>query len=102
MAEERTKVAPAMCSYVDRGHTKLTVECVLPGVSQENITLNMLEDSLDLSAPKEDIEYVTTLSFGWPVKPEEAEATYQDGLLKIEVPFKEPMRDPIKVPVKAK
>lgn len=102
MEEERNRVGPAMCSYVDHGHTKLTVECVLPGVAEENIVLNMHEDSLNLSAPREDIEFVTTLSFCCPVKPVKAEAVYKDGLLRIEVPFKEPMQDAIKVPVRGK
>jgi len=27
----------------------------------------------------------------WPVKPDKAEAIYEHGLLRIEVPFKDPM-----------
>jgi HSP20 family molecular chaperone IbpA len=35
------------------------------------------------------------------VKPAKAEATYEYGLLRIEVPFKDPMEDAVKVAVKA-
>jgi HSP20 family molecular chaperone IbpA len=35
------------------------------------------------------------------VKPDKAEATYEYGLLRIEVPFKDPMEDAVKVVVKA-
>jgi hypothetical protein len=35
------------------------------------------------------------------VKPDKAEANYEDGLLRIEVPFKDPMEDAVKVTVKA-
>jgi hypothetical protein len=42
--------------------------------------------------------------FAWnaplPVKPEKAEAIYEHGLLRIEVPFKDPMEDAVKVVIK--
>jgi hypothetical protein len=34
------------------------------------------------------------------VKPEKAEAVYEHGLLRIEVPFKDPMEDAVKVVIK--
>jgi hypothetical protein len=35
------------------------------------------------------------------VKPDKAVANYEHGLLRIEVPFKDPMEDAVKVAVKA-
>ena len=35
------------------------------------------------------------------MKPDKAEAIYEHGLLRIEVPFKDPMEDAVKVAVKA-
>ena len=35
------------------------------------------------------------------MKPHKAEATYEHGLLRIEVPFKDPMEDAVKVTIKA-
>jgi HSP20 family molecular chaperone IbpA len=35
------------------------------------------------------------------VKPDKAEAIYEHGLLRIEVPFKDPMEDAMKVAIKA-
>jgi HSP20 family molecular chaperone IbpA len=55
-----------------------------------------------LSAPARDIEYVSALALVWPVKPDKAEATYEHGLLRIEVPFKDPMEDAVKVAIKTK
>ena len=34
------------------------------------------------------------------MKPDKAEATYEHGLLRIEVPFKDPMEDAVKVVIK--
>ena len=34
------------------------------------------------------------------MKPDKAEATYEHGLLRIEVPFKDPMEDAVKVAIK--
>jgi hypothetical protein len=34
------------------------------------------------------------------VKPDKAEAVYEHGLLRIEVPFKDPMEDAVKVTIK--
>jgi HSP20 family molecular chaperone IbpA len=35
------------------------------------------------------------------VKPDKAEATYVNGLLRVEVAFKDPMEDAVKVTIKA-
>jgi HSP20 family protein len=51
-------------------------------------------------APARDIEYVSALALTWPVKPEKAEATYENGLLRIEVPLQDPMEGAVKVPIK--
>ena len=40
-------------------------------------------------------------ALGWPVKPDKAEATYEHGLLRIEVPFKDPMEGAVKIAIKA-
>jgi HSP20 family molecular chaperone IbpA len=97
---ERVKVAPEVCSYTDDDKNRLTVEITIPGVAKEDINLKIREDSFNLSASRKDIEYATTLSFCCPVKPDEAKAKYENGLLKIEVPFKDTMEDAIKIKIK--
>jgi len=99
MSEEKRRVAPDVTSYVDDEHAVLTLEISIPGVSKENIALKMHADSFTLSAPRDDVEYVTTLAFCCPVNPELAEAKYENGLLKVSVPFKDPMEDAIQVAV---
>jgi HSP20 family molecular chaperone IbpA len=77
------------------------VEFAIPGAPTATIDLKVLPDSVHLTAPARDIEYVAALALAWPVKPDKAEAIYAHGLLRIEVPFKDPMEDAVKITIKA-
>ena len=101
MQIERKKVAPVTAAYANGEQRKLIVEFAIPGAPTETIDLKILEDSVHLLAPARDIEYVSAMALAWPVKPDKAEATYENGLLRIEVPFKDPMEDAVKVAIKA-
>ena len=96
MPDYRMKVAPDTVAYADREAHTLVVEFAIPGAPTDTIDVKILEDSVHLTAPARDIEYVSALALGWPVKPDKAEATYEHGLLRIEVPFKDPMEDAVK------
>jgi HSP20 family protein len=100
MPVERMKVAPDTVAYADGERRMLILEFAVPGAPTETIDVKILRDSVHLLAPARDIEYVSALALGWPVKPDKAEATYVNGLLRIEVPFKDPMEDAVKVAVK--
>jgi len=91
------RVAPEVCSYVDDEHKSLSVEIVLAGVKKEAIQIKILDKSMTLEAPRGEIVYATTLSFCCPVRAEDAVANYEDGLLKIEAPFKDPMDDAVEL-----
>jgi len=101
MSEYRIKVAPNTVAYADAETHKLGVEFAIPGAPTDTIDVKILEDSIHLTAPARDVEYVAALALGWPVKPRGAQATYEHGLLRIEVPFKDPMEDAFKVAIKA-
>ena len=100
MPEYRMKVAPETVVYADAENRKLIVEFAIPGAPADTIDVKILQDSVHLAAPARDVEYVASLALGWPVKPDKAEATYELGLLRIEVPFKDPMEDAVKVVIK--
>jgi HSP20 family molecular chaperone IbpA len=101
MPENRIRIAPNTVAYADEERHKLVVEFAIPGAPTDTIDLKILADSVHLTAPARDIEYVSALALAWPVKPDKAEAIYEHGLLRIEVPFKDPMEDAVKVAIKA-
>ena len=101
MIENRIRVAPSTVAYTDAEKNTLVVEFAIPGAPTDTIDLKLLPDSIHLTAPARDIEYVSALALPWPVKPDKAEAIYEHGLLRIEVPFKDPMEDAVKVTIKA-
>ena len=102
MLENRIRVAPNTVAYADEMNHKLVVEFAIPGAPTETIDVKLLPDSVHLTAPAKDTEYVSALALARPVKPDKAEAIYENGLLRIEVPFKDPMEDAVKVDVKAR
>jgi HSP20 family molecular chaperone IbpA len=99
MVEEKISVSPDVCSYFDKSDSQINIEVSLPGVRKEDISLKLLEDSLFLSAPRDDIKYVTTLAMCCPIVPEKAQANYTNGLLKITAPFKDAMDGAVEVTV---
>jgi HSP20 family molecular chaperone IbpA len=100
MPENRIRVAPSTVAYADEEKHKLVVEFAIPGAPTDTVDLKILPDSVHLTAPARDIEYVSALALAWPVKPDKAKAIYEHGLLRIEVPFKDPMEDAVKVAIK--
>jgi HSP20 family molecular chaperone IbpA len=73
----------------------------IPGVDKKNITLKVTKDALRMVASLDDIEYVNEYPFVCEADPEGVEASYKNGVLTVDVPFKcpDPFRDaqPVKI-----
>jgi HSP20 family molecular chaperone IbpA len=87
---EKFLLSPEVCSWADDETKHYKIEIQLPGVEKDTIKLKMHEDSFFIKGETEDTTYIGSYTVCCPIKPEEAKATYKNGLLKIEVPFREP------------
>jgi HSP20 family molecular chaperone IbpA len=91
MADEKLKMAADVCSYVDEKDNHIRLEICVPGVKKEAIRLKIRDDSFSLFAPRDDFDYVSAAAFCCPVNSQKAKASYENGVLKVEVPLRDPM-----------
>ena len=88
--EQKYLTSPEVCSWADDEENIYKIEMQLPGVDKDSIKLKMHDDSFFIKGETEDTIYIGSYGVCCPIKPEEAKASYKNGLLKIKVPFKEP------------
>ncbi len=99
MAKEPLKISPDVCSYISEDDRTLNIEVSIPGVNRDNIRLRMVDDSFSLQASGKEVSNVTASAFCCPVRAADAHADYEDGCLKITVPFKDPFENAVQVPI---
>ncbi|HEY0196348.1 MAG TPA: Hsp20/alpha crystallin family protein [Methanobacterium sp.] len=88
MAEqESNSITPAICVYHDAKNYNIEVE--LPGVEKRDIDFEMSENWFCLKAPKKDESYAGCWVLAHDIKPEEAKAKFENGLLSVSVPLEE-------------
>lgn len=99
MAKESFRLTPEVCSYISEDDRTLNIEVSIPGVNRDKIRLRMVDDSFSLQATGKEVSYVTASAFCCPVRSAEARAAYEDGCLKITVPFRDPFENAVQVPI---
>jgi len=99
MTKDKFRVAPDVCSYLSEDDNRLNIEVNMPGVDKEKIRLRMVNDSFSLTAPGKDVEYAAASAFCCPVNAGEAQAVYENGCLKISIPFKDPFENAVNVTI---
>jgi HSP20 family molecular chaperone IbpA len=101
VSEQKQKliVAPEVCAWADEDHDTYRIEITLPGVEKDTIKLRMHEDSFFIKGETEDTVYIGSYTVCCEVDPDKAHANYKNGLLKVEVPFKDPMEGAIDIKI---
>ena len=89
-----------MSACLDNENVNYVVEVEMPGVEKKDIQLSMYEGFIVVSAERKDASYRGHLHFPLKVDPKKAEATYDNGLLRIKAPIKEKLSHPTKIKIK--
>jgi HSP20 family protein len=97
MAE--TIVSPNICTFSDEKLESLNIQIELPGVDKKDIELRIYEDGFYIVAKKEGTKYMGSYALVWPVQPKKAIAEYANGLLTVNIPYKGPFEEGVKVKI---
>jgi HSP20 family molecular chaperone IbpA len=96
---EKLLLSPDITAWADEEHDTYRIEVKLPGVEKDTITLKMHDDSFFIKGETEDTVYIGSYAVCCEVSPGKAKAEYKNGLLKVEVPFKDPMEGAVDVKI---
>lgn len=94
--EDKYLRSPNVCAFEDE-KDNYHIEITLPGVEKDTIKLKMHEDSFFISGETDNTVYVGSYSICCPVKAEDAKANYKNGILTVDVPFKDPLEGAVDV-----
>jgi HSP20 family protein len=84
--ESKPEICPAMT--VDHDKEKYHIEIEPPGAKKEEIELDMGDQSFCIKAPSEDVVYNACYTLAHTVDTRKVNATFNNGLLKVTLPFK--------------
>ena len=85
---DKMRIMPEVSPFLDDEHNTLDLFISMPGVKKEDISVEIDGRSLLVSAPTEDIEYITAMMFDRLVHDEKVETKYECDLFRVKVPFK--------------
>lgn len=83
-------MTPVVC--IDHDDEAFYIDVELPGVDKEHVELSVGEQSICVEATRDDVVYLGCFSLAHAVNEDKAKAKFENGLLKIEVPLKAPIK----------
>lgn len=92
-------MSPDVCVFNDTNLETLNIQIELPGVDKNDIDLRFYEDGFYIVAKSENAKYMGSYSLIFPVLPEKAIANHSNGLLTINIPYKKPFQEGVKVKI---
>ena len=88
--DDKVRIMPCACFSHDDQGGRLKIDMEMPGVDKKDISLEMRKDSFCVSAPRgQDTEYSGCFDLAHEVVPEETEARYETGILRIFAPIRD-------------
>lgn len=87
--EEKKVVTPMINVNHNDSDTGLEIRVDLAGASKDSVELDFGDKGFCVKADADDFKYENCYFVGHEVKPEDAKARFDSGLLRITVPFKD-------------
>jgi HSP20 family protein len=85
---ERVVINPNASFY--HNEKEYTIEFELPGVDKEHIEVEVSNQSLCVTGSRDDFDYSGCYMLAHEVDENKAEAKYENGLLQLRIPLKQP------------
>lgn len=92
-------LSPVTSMYPSDDYENLLIDVVLPGVEKKDVSFKLTEDSFYVAANKVGVKYVDSYSTCCPVDPKKAVAKYENGVLKVTVPYQKPLDNLVDVKI---
>ncbi|MHA1584649.1 MAG: Hsp20/alpha crystallin family protein [Promethearchaeota archaeon] len=77
----------------------VVIQIAVPGVEKDAINIQVAEDLFHLQARRDNILYKLDLEFGIRLEPQVSKATYEEGLLKVELKRYKPLEHAFNVKI---
>jgi len=100
MKPKKPRVQPDSFACLDDKEENLLVTVELPGVKKKDIDVRMPNDVIYVKAQREDIEFLGHIHSAEKINPEKAKASFENGLLDIEVPLREKRSSALRIKIK--
>jgi len=86
---EQSVREPLVDTAVDEKENRLVITAEMPGVSKQDIKVNVTENSVTIHAEKGDKKYHTEIPSKAELDDKSAKATYANGILELKIKLKE-------------
>ena len=96
---EKLTTMPEIIAFPDDEHDNYHIEIKLTGAEKDTINLRMHEDSFFIKAESDNYIYLGSYAVCCEINPKKAKAVYNNGLLKVDVPFKDSMEGALEIKI---
>ena len=80
--------SPQMCMYTNGDRTAFILEIMLPGVEKDDIRLEINEKRIHIIGETNSTKYFGNYRLYRPINPIKVKVNYNNGLMRINAPFK--------------